>query len=180
MALYGSNAEYALHCLLYLIPLREGETLSARDLAELQGISPSLVAKLFTKLQRAGLVCAHEGLRGGFALARPAESISMLAVIDAVEGRKKLFDCKDIRTNFLLFGGCTPDWARRGVCDIHAEMLNAERAMRTVLAGRSIADLALKVSAKMPRDISEESANWLAERAAWRSPGARESERPAP
>jgi len=165
MALYGSNTEYALHCLLYLIPLRAGETLSARDLAELQGISPSLVAKLFTKLQKAGLVSAQEGLRGGFSLARPAEAISMLAVMDAVEGRKKLFDCKEIRANFILFGGCAPDWARRGVCDIHAEMLNAERAMRAVLAGRSIADLARRVSAKMPQDMAAKSANWLKERA---------------
>lgn len=170
MALYGSNAEYALHCLLYLIPLREGETLSARDLAELQGISPSLVAKLFTKLQKAGLVCALEGLRGGYALARPAEAISVLAVADAVEGRKKLFDCKEIRANCIVFGGEAPYWATRGLCDIHSEMLRAEKAMRDALADRSIADLAQKVSAKMPQEFAQKSAAWLAARAQSRTP----------
>ena len=38
MALYGSNTEYALHCLLYLVPLSQGRALSTRDLAEFQGV----------------------------------------------------------------------------------------------------------------------------------------------
>lgn len=171
MALYGSNSEYALHCLLYLAPLRDGETLSARDLAEMQGISPSLVAKLFTKLQKGGLVSAQEGLRGGFRLARPADSISVLAVMDAVEGRKKLFDCKEIRANCIIFQGSPPRWATSGICSIHAEMLNAEKAMRAVLAERSLADLARKVGAKMPQEISKRSAAWLANRVQGHHPG---------
>ena len=171
MALYGSNAEYALHCLLFLVPLPEGQVLSARDVAECQGISPSLVAKLFTSLQKAGLVTAQEGVRGGFSLARPAGTITMLDVVDAVEGRKKLFDCKEIRANCILFGGCAPDWATKGLCDINAAMLAAERAMRSELAKRSLVDLARNVGAKMPSEFARESARWLAARAATRSRG---------
>ena len=176
MSLYGSNAEYALHCLLFLVPLPEGQALSARDLAECQGISPSLVAKLFTQLQKAGLVRAQEGVRGGFSLARPAEAISMLEVVDAVEGRKKLFDCKEIRAKCLLFGGCAPDWATSGLCDINAAMLSAERAMRAELGKRSLADLARKVGAKMDPDFAGQSARWLSERAAGRRRGDPSSE----
>ena len=165
MALFGSNTEYALHCLLYLVSLPAGRALSTRDLAEFQGVSPSLVAKLFTALQKAGIVRAQEGVRGGFGLAQEADTISVLNVVDAVEGRKNLFDCKDIRTNCLLFGNSPPDWARRGVCDIHAEMLRAEAAMRGSLARCSLADLAARVSAKMPRQAQEEGIAWLSGRA---------------
>jgi Rrf2 family protein len=170
MSLYGSNAEYALHCLLFLVPLAKGEALSARHLAECQGISPTLVAKLFTSLQRAGIVTAQEGFRGGFSLARAAENITVIEVIDTVEGRKKLFDCKEIRARCPLFDGSAPDWATRGVCDIHAAMLSAERAMRAELAKRTLADLARKVAGKMPKDFAEESSRWLRSRVATRRP----------
>jgi len=176
MPLYGSSAEYALHCLLFLVPLPEGQALSTGDLASAQGVSPSLVAKLFTRLQQAGLVRAQEGVRGGFSLARPAESITMLEVVDAAEGRKTLFDCKEIRGKCLLFGGCAPDWATRGLCDINAAMIAAERAMRAELGGRTLADLARRVAAKMDPDFAEKSAQWLGERASRRTRPERQAE----
>lgn len=65
MAHYGSGTEYGLHCLLFLSqPL--AEPASSRDLAELQGISVSFLAKIFPKLEKAGIVKASEGIRGGY------------------------------------------------------------------------------------------------------------------
>src|SRR5262245_37477500 len=84
-----TGVEYGLHCLLHLAdPLDPGRTASARDLADLQGVPVEYVAKLFTKLQKAGLVAASEGARGGFRLARAPRSISALDVIDAIDGKK--------------------------------------------------------------------------------------------
>ena len=72
MAHLGTSVEYAMHCLLWLAgPL--AEPASSRDLAELQGISPSFLAKIFPKLEKAGIVAASEGIRGGYRLARPAD-----------------------------------------------------------------------------------------------------------
>ncbi len=61
-----------------------------------QGISPSFVAKIFPKLEKAGIVRSSEGVRGGYLLARAPEEISVLEVVDAIEGRKPLFDCQEI------------------------------------------------------------------------------------
>src|SRR5215470_18773943 len=98
MAHITTGVEYGLHCLLYLVyPPDQDRTASVRDLAELQGVPAEYVAKLFTKLQKAGLVVATEGARGGFRLARPAKSISVLDVIVAIDGDKPLFECRDIR-----------------------------------------------------------------------------------
>ena len=85
MSLYGSSVEYGLHCLLYLADAPGGSPPSSRDLAEFQGISPSFVAKLFTRLEKAGLVASAEGIGGGFRLGRAADSISVLDVTDALE-----------------------------------------------------------------------------------------------
>jgi Rrf2 family protein len=162
MANISAGLEYGLHCLLFLVdPRRDVPPASARDLAELQGVSVEYVAKLFTKLQKAHLVVATEGVRGGFRLARQADSISVLEVVTAIDGEKPLFDCREIRSRCALFGGKPPAWATRGVCSIHAIMLEAETRMREVLASHTLADLAARVDAKAPRDFGEAVAKWL-------------------
>src|SRR5262249_18862378 len=146
-----SNAvEYALHCLLFLAGPPAGVTAaSVRDLAEMQGISVEYLAKLFTKLQRAGLVVATEGARGGVALARAPEHISVLDVVAAIDGKKSLFECRNIRAGCAVFGNA-PRWVTSGVCSIHAVMLEAEKRVREVLAEHTLADLAGRVLAKAP------------------------------
>ena len=56
-------------------------------------ISPPTVSKLLQILQRAGLVQATRGLRGGYQLARPAIAISAAAILDALEGPVAVTDC---------------------------------------------------------------------------------------
>jgi Rrf2 family protein len=126
-----------------------------------KGVSVEYVAKLFTKLQKADLVVATEGVGGGFRLAREAGSISVLDVVTAIDGKKALFDCREIRSRCALFGGKPPAWATRGVCSIHAIMLEAETRMREVLASHTLADLAARVDAKAPRDFGAAVAKWL-------------------
>src|SRR5262249_23506640 len=129
MALFGSSVEYGLHCLLWLVgPI--SEPASSRDLADLQGVSQSFMAKIMPKLEKAGIVDASEGIRGGYRLARPASEISFLDVVDAIEGEKPIFDCQDIRGRCAVFDGKAPSWATEGVCAIHAVMLRAEKMMR--------------------------------------------------
>jgi hypothetical protein len=72
MAHISTAVEYGLHCLLYLSDPGAGvREASVKDLEELQGVPLDYVAKLFTKLSRAGIVIATEGVRGGFRLGRP-------------------------------------------------------------------------------------------------------------
>jgi len=166
MAHITTGAEYGLHCLLYLVDAHnEAHPASARDLAELQGVPVEYVAKLFTKLQKAGLVVATEGVGGGFRLARDARSVSVLDVVVAIDGEKSLFECREIRGRCAVFDGKPPAWAKRGVCSIHAIMLEAEAPMREVLASRSLADVAARVAAKAPASYGREIRKWLTDRA---------------
>jgi Rrf2 family protein len=168
MAHITAGVEYGLHCLLYLVdPLDEVRPASVRDLADLQGVPVDYVAKLFTKLQKAGLVVASEGARGGFRLARPAKSITVLDVIVAIDGEKPLFECRDIRGRCAIFGGKPSTWATRGVCSIHAIMLEADTRMRKVLASHTLADVAMNVASKAPASYSQKLAKWLEDRSPW-------------
>src|SRR6202008_2714858 len=128
-----ASVEYGLHSLLWLIDAGP-DPLSCRDLAEFQGLSPTFLAKIFAKLEKAGILQATEGVRGGYVLGRAPDEISFLEVVDAIEGRKPLFDCQEIRGRCVLFGEAPPGWAMRGVCSVHAVMLRAEKAMRESLA----------------------------------------------
>lgn len=159
MALYSTSVEYGLHCLL---PLCAPDMhASSQELAEFQGVSPAYVAKLFATLKRAGLVEALEGAGGGYRLVRAPADISVLDVIEALEGDKPLFQCNEIRGGCALFGGQPPAWANRGLCSIHAVMVEAEQKMRDVLATHTLADLAARVESKAPKAFPREVAAWF-------------------
>lgn len=107
MAHLTASVEYAIHGLMWLVG--SGRPLSARDIAELQGVSASFLAKIFPKLEKAGIVAASEGVRGGYVLARDPAEVSYLDVIDAVEGVKPLFECQNIRGRCAVFDGKPPN-----------------------------------------------------------------------
>jgi Rrf2 family protein len=163
MAHLGTSVEYGLHCLLWLVE-PAAEPASSRDLAELQGISPSFMAKIFPKLEKAGIVAASEGIRGGYRLARSADQITVLDVVDAIEGKKPLFDCQEIRGRCALYGGKPPSSSTSGVCGIHAVMIRAEQSMRQELARTTLGDLARSTSKKMPAGFPDKVQEWLTER----------------
>ncbi|HYE01471.1 MAG TPA: Rrf2 family transcriptional regulator [Alphaproteobacteria bacterium] len=160
MAHLTVSVEYGLHCLLWLVSAGDAPV-SSRDLAELQGISPSFLAKIFPKLEKAGIVAASEGIRGGYRLARPPERITVLDVVDAIEGEKPLFDCQEVRGRCTLFGGKPPAWSTSGVCAIHAVMLRAEKSMRAELAAQTLADVAAAVDRKAPPSHDREVRAWI-------------------
>lgn len=63
------------------------------DVARCTGIPRAYLAKIIHRLARCGLVRARRGHRGGIALARPAADISLLTIVEAVEGPDWLGDC---------------------------------------------------------------------------------------
>lgn len=170
MAHLTASVEYGLHCLLGLIDAGEAPR-SARDLATFQGVSPTFAAKIFAKLEKAGIVAAAEGVRGGYRLARSPETISVLEIIDAIEGRKPLFECQEIRTRCPLFHGAAPEWATRGVCSIHAVMLKAEKAMRDALASETLANIGGRLARKAPSEFGADTRDWFERRIAARRAG---------
>lgn len=167
MSHISSGVEYGLHCLLFLTRSPAAvEEASVRDLAELQGVPGEFLAKLFTKLVKAELVVATEGIKGGVRLARPANRITVHDVVVAIDGDKPLFDCREIRSRCAVFDNDVPAWATRGICSIHAVMQAAEKAMRAELKQHTLADLAQRTSDKAPAAFGGQVVTWLTDRAA--------------
>ncbi len=160
--MYGAGAEYALHSLLILAT--QPESVSVRDLATYQKIPERFLAKLFTRLKKAGLVESLEGISGGFALARPAGEIRVMEVLAAVDPDRTLFACAEIRSQCALFDATAPEWATAGTCRIHAFMLDAERVLQDFLASKTLADLACEFKRKAPKAFTRDTGTWFQQR----------------
>lgn len=161
MAVLGKGVEYALHCLLYLSNPPDTHSLAVGDIARFQGVSETYLAKVFTKLKKAGLVRSALGAKGGYELARPPEQITFWDVAVAVEGEVRLFECWNIREkDALCRGKPRPDWAKRGPCTIHQVMMDAEAQVKAALGTKTLAWLAQEVNRKDPKH-QEQAARWF-------------------
>ena len=133
----SGGVEWAVHCCVVLSQA-EGPVPTQR-LAEFHGISRTYLAKHLQLLSRAGLVASTEGRVGGYLLTRPADEITVLDVVLAIEGSEPAFRCTEIRQQGEL---AMPPEECRLRCGIARAMDDAERAWRSALAAASIGDLA--------------------------------------
>lgn len=166
MSHISAAVEYALHTLLYLIDLPdEAAAPSSKDLATLRALPVKFMAGVMTKLNKAGIVIATEGVRGGIRLARHPEDISFYDVVVAVDGQKALFNCRDVRQACPLYGQAPPAWATSGVCGIHAVMLEADARMKGVLKVNTLRTMADQAAMRVPDAFRDETRMWLESRA---------------
>jgi Rrf2 family protein len=84
------EGDYAVRCVLEVA--RSGR-ISAAEVARRQDISPTFLGKIVQSLARAGILATRRGVGGGIQLARPVESITLLQVIEAVEGSLAVNTC---------------------------------------------------------------------------------------
>lgn len=134
----GEGVEWALHCCTLLAVVPAGHTLPAAKLAEFHAVPPAYLAKHLQALSRAGLVDSVPGPRGGYRLARPAHQITVLDVVQAIDGDEPVFRCTEIRQRgpTALEPAAYPK-----PCGIARAMAAAEEAWKAELRSRTIADL---------------------------------------
>lgn len=77
------TAEYAFLALAFLAGQSAG-AVTTREIADSTGLPPDYLSKILRALRRHGILLAHRGIGGGFALAKPADSISVLQVLEAL------------------------------------------------------------------------------------------------
>lgn len=159
----GKGVEYALHCLSYLVEPPDGMPLTVAELARFQGVSGTYLAKIFTKLTKAGLVRSSIGARGGYELARSAEAITFWDVTIAVEGGFKLFECRNVRAGCVLYEDRQekPQWLVGGICEIHKVMQEAEVRAKEALQQKTLAAMVRDVAPKIPESEARKMVNWF-------------------
>ncbi|WP_432995458.1 RrF2 family transcriptional regulator [Dactylosporangium sp. CA-233914] len=152
----SGGVEWALHCCVVLTAAR-GPVPAAR-LAELHDVSGSYLAKQLQSLARAGLVHSVQGHAGGYALTHDPADITVLDVVEAVDGARPAFVCTEIRQRGPL---ATPAEACTTPCPVHRAMTQADEAWRAALRSISIADLAGQVTGDYGPATFEAIRQWL-------------------
>ena len=87
------QADYATRAVLYLARNRNGKRVATSQVAKEQQIPSSFLAKIISQLSIAGLLHTSRGAHGGIALARNPEQITLLQVIEAIDGPIQLNAC---------------------------------------------------------------------------------------
>ncbi len=103
----------------------------ADEIAKTRGIPKSFLSKILQRLVRARIVKSFRGVRGGFRLAKKPESISLLEVIEAIEGTLTINRCAFKKGKFR----CDDQ------CDLHPAWTALRRELEDLLASYSIAHL---------------------------------------
>jgi Rrf2 family protein len=132
------GADYAVRAMIHIASLPDGKPAMRRDIARVQKIPADFVAKILQSLVRAGLLRSSRGTGGGFSLARTRDEISLLDVVEAIEGPLAVVACADGP------GGCD----HSAFCPADAIWKEVQRRISDVLRG---ATLETMVSARMGR-----------------------------
>ncbi len=87
------QADYAIRAVLYIAKLGQGQRAATSQIAQEQRIPPSFLAKIISQLSIAGLLQTSRGARGGVMLAATPEEITLLDVVEAIDGPIALNEC---------------------------------------------------------------------------------------
>jgi Rrf2 family protein len=156
----NEGVEWAVHCAVLLAALPEGASLPAGRLAEYHGIPAPYLAKSLQALMRAGIVESTTGRFGGYRLAQAPSDLTLLHIVQAIEGPEPMFRCTEIRRR-----GPTRVAARQypPLCGIAAAMERAEQAWQEELRRTTVADLARYVMDAAPPAALEKGIAWVSD-----------------
>ena len=121
--------DYGLVLLTHLASEDPQRLHNARELALAAHLPLPVVSKILKALAREGFLVSHRGIKGGYTLARPAADVSVVAVIDALEGPIALTECG--------VGSCD----REARCAVRAPWQRINRLVRKSLEDVRLSDL---------------------------------------
>ena len=127
-------ADYAVRVVVHLASLPPGAIVRRPDIAKATNVAGSFLSKVLQQLAQAGIVSSQRGAGGGFQLAVPGDALSVLDVVEAMEG--------PIRLNTCLEAG--PSCERKESCPAHEVWIEAQAALKQVLRQALVGDLAKK------------------------------------
>lgn len=123
--------EYGLRAIRYLVENGDEARISIGDISVEKKIPEPFLRKLFKPLVQQGIINSTRGVSGGVRLARMPEEISVLEVVEALEGPLALNECllADVSCEFL------------DECGMHDVWEETQAAMAKVLRSKNLTDL---------------------------------------
>lgn len=126
------KGEYAIRGIVYLAQQDPRKLLLIGDIAAAVDVPQSFLAKIFQNFTKIGIIRSSRGAGGGFALAKPADQINLLEIVEAVEG--------PIIPNLCV--GDPGVCERSSTCLVHPVWCRVQSQVKQVLNGVTLAELA--------------------------------------
>ena len=130
--LFSRQCEYALQAVTYLALKQNGHMTSIKELTHKLDIPYHFLGKILQDLTYKGLLISMKGPTGGFRLGVPAETITLLQIVEAIDGVEFKHNC------ILGFSECSSDKP----CAVHQNWDGARESLNSTLAGKSVAEMA--------------------------------------
>jgi len=125
--------DYSFRVVLYLASLEPDVVVTAKDIADHEEIPMRYLLKTLRSLVKAGILHSFRGPEGGYALAKKPHEISLLDVVEAVEGPIAINRC------FVQADYCTKHWSH--MCPVHQALGEIQHKLIQHLAQYNFGDL---------------------------------------
>ncbi len=135
MPLLSRKADYALLILSHLHHHATGG--NARTIAEAFGLSRPFVANILKELTHAGYVASHRGVKGGYALLRPASAVTLAELLESIEEGFQLTVCNSHPGSLASDESCSV----AHVCPMKGPVAEIHRRLMGVLRGVTLEEL---------------------------------------
>ena len=130
----SNRSDYALRALIEIsLHYDEGSLISAKEISEREGISIKYLEQVLTTLKLAGFVKSHQGIKGGYILARPPDQITFGEVIRTIEGSLTSLSCAEEKPERSL----TETWHK----GFQKVMVRLKNAITDVVDNTTLADI---------------------------------------
>jgi Rrf2 family protein len=136
--IYSRSAEYAIRAFVYLAQVPEGKYAMVKNIAEESEIPTHFLAKILQQLARKGFLRSSKGPTGGFALRKSPDDITLLEIVDAIDGLADYERCPSGITE------CNDE----APCGMHESWKELRSRIIGYLEGTTISDVARSLQQK--------------------------------
>ena len=134
----SQTVEYALRAMVFLAS-RGGQSCTTEQIAGATKVPGAYLSKVMQNLQRSGLVCSQRGVHGGFSLARAADDLTILAVVEAVEPIGRIRTCPlGLKTH------------GENLCPLHRRLDDALAEVESAFGKTTLAEVLAEPSKSIP------------------------------
>ena len=133
--IFSRQCEYALQSVLFLALKDKDELVSIKEFNETLKIPFHFLAKILQDLTHKGLLKSHKGPTGGFSLAMPAKDITLLHIIESIDGLGFMNNC------VLGF----PECSEKHPCALHEQWEKSREGIYNVLENKNIEEMAYEM-----------------------------------
>jgi len=130
--IYSRSAEYAIRAFVHLARVPEGKFAMVKQIAEEEAIPSHFLAKILQQLARKGLLRSSKGPTGGFSLRTPAKDVTLLNIVESLDGLQEYQRCAS------GLAECNDDMP----CGMHESWKALRSRIIEYLEGTSVSDVA--------------------------------------